>query len=93
LNEGWTTYIERLLLQVIYSPAERDFSFLLGRKGLQDDLDLFAKKPKYQRLVIDFDIGEDPDDSYSRVAYDKGANLLLLLGKYAHLNQYSVSNH
>ncbi|ESK95596.1 leukotriene-a4 hydrolase, partial [Moniliophthora roreri MCA 2997] len=79
LNEGWTTYIERLLLQVIHSPADRGFSFLIGYKGLQDDLQLYVNRPKYQRLVIEFEKGEDPDDAYSRVPYDKGANLILHL--------------
>lgn len=81
LNEGWTTYIERLLLQIIHSPADRGFSFLIGRKGLQDDLEHYQDRPKYQRLVIEFEKGEDPDDAYSRVPYDKGANLILHLGE------------
>ncbi|KAK0431183.1 hypothetical protein EV421DRAFT_1854688 [Armillaria borealis] len=67
LNEGWTTYMERLLLQVIHSPADRGFSFLIGYKSL------------YQRLVIEFEKGEDPDDAYSKVPYEKGANLILHL--------------
>ncbi|KAJ3843133.1 peptidase family M1-domain-containing protein [Lentinula raphanica] len=79
LNEGWTTYIERLLLQVIHSPADRGFSFIIGYKGLQDDLEMYVDRPKYQRLVIEFEKGEDPDDAYSRVPYDKGANLILHL--------------
>ncbi|KAJ3751229.1 peptidase family M1-domain-containing protein [Lentinula detonsa] len=79
LNEGWTTYIERLLLQVIHTPADRGFSFIIGYKGLQDDLEMYVDRPKYQRLVIDFEKGEDPDDAYSGVPYDKGANLILHL--------------
>ncbi|KAK0462904.1 uncharacterized protein EV420DRAFT_1627897 [Desarmillaria tabescens] len=79
LNEGWTTYMERLLLQVIHSPADRGFSFLIGYKGLVDDLELYADRPKYQRLVIEFEKGEDPDDAYSKVPYEKGANLILHL--------------
>ncbi|KAH8101514.1 peptidase family M1-domain-containing protein [Cristinia sonorae] len=79
LNEGFTTYIERVLLQKLHSPAERGFSYLIGWKGLQDDLKFFEARPKYQRLVIEFEKGEDPDDAYSRVPYDKGANFLLYL--------------
>ncbi|KAJ3921486.1 peptidase family M1-domain-containing protein [Lentinula edodes] len=79
LNEGWTTYIERLLLQVIHSPAERGFSFIIGNKALKDDLEMYVDRPKYQRLVIEFEKGEDPDDAYSRIPYDKGANLILHL--------------
>ncbi|KAI0960825.1 hypothetical protein AcV7_000102 [Taiwanofungus camphoratus] len=79
LNEGWTTYIERLLLGKLHSPAERGFHFVIGAKALLDDLTLYADRPRYQRLVIEFQKGEDPDDAYSRIPYDKGANLLLHL--------------
>jgi leukotriene-A4 hydrolase len=81
LNEGWTTYIERLLLEKLHSPAERGFSYLIGYKSLVDALKLYEDKPKYQRLVIDFEKGEDPDDAYSRIPYDKGANLILHIGE------------
>lgn len=77
LNEGWTTYIERVLLQIIHSPAHRGLSSVIGYKALLDALALFEDKPKYQKLVIDFDYGENPDSAYSRVPYDKGANFLL----------------
>ncbi|OJA13741.1 hypothetical protein AZE42_01549 [Rhizopogon vesiculosus] len=77
LNEGWTTYIERVLLHIIHSPAHRGLSSVIGYKALLDSLALFKDKPKYQKLVIDFDYGENPDSAYSRVPYDKGANFLL----------------
>jgi hypothetical protein len=73
--------MERLLQQILHSPAHRGFSFLIGFKALSDSLTNYQDTPKYQRLVIDFEAGEDPDDAYSRVPYEKGANLLLHLGK------------
>ena len=80
LNEGWTTYMERVLQQILHGPAERSFSYVIGNKALLNDLELYAERPKYQRLVIDFEPGEDPDEAYSTVPYEKGANLLLHLG-------------
>ncbi|KAI5991089.1 peptidase family M1-domain-containing protein [Pisolithus orientalis] len=77
LNEGWTTYIERLLQQILRTPAHRDFSFLIGSKMLYDDLKLYESRPAYQRLEIAFEHGENPDDAYSSVPYEKGANFLL----------------
>lgn len=78
LNEGWTTYIERLLQQILHSPAHRGFSFLTGSKYLYDDLKLYEQRnKKYQKLQIEFEKGENPDDAYSSVPYDKGANFLL----------------
>ncbi|KAI1790494.1 metalloprotease [Ganoderma leucocontextum] len=79
LNEGWTTYIERLLLQLLHTPADRGFSFLIGYKSLQDALKQYEDRPRYQRLVIDFETGEDPDDAYSTIPYEKGANFILHL--------------
>ncbi|KAF8839796.1 zincin [Paxillus ammoniavirescens] len=79
LNEGWTTYIERVLQELILSPAHRGLSYVIGYKSLVDALKLFQTTPKYQRLVIGFETGEDPDSAYSRVPYDKGANFILHL--------------
>ncbi|KAI0063061.1 zincin [Artomyces pyxidatus] len=79
LNEGWTTYIERLLQQYLHSPAERGFSYVIGSTALYEALASYNSKPKYQRLVIDFEAGEDPDDAYSSIPYEKGANFLLYL--------------
>ena len=80
LNEGWTTYMERVLQQILHGPAERSFAYVIGNKALRNDLERYVEKPKYQRLVIDFEPGEDPDEAYSSVPYEKGANLLLHLG-------------
>lgn len=77
LNEGWTTYIERLLQGAIHGPAERAFSYILGAKSLKEALALYKDQPKYQQLVIPFKRGEDPDDAYSTIPYEKGANFLL----------------
>jgi len=79
LNEGWTTYMERLLQEVLHTPAHRGFSYVIGQRELDDALQQYKHRPKYQRLVIDFNQGEDPDDAYSVIAYEKGANLLLHL--------------
>jgi len=79
LNEGWTTYIERLLQQCLHSPAERGFQYVIGSTALSEALKNHVDRPKYQRLVIDFEPGEDPDDAYSSIPYEKGSNFLLYL--------------
>lgn len=65
----------------MHGPAERDFSYIIGSKALSDALAEFQedKKTKFQRLVIDYSFGEDPDDAYSSVPYEKGSNFLLYL--------------
>lgn len=72
--------MERVLQQFLHSPAHRGFSYLIGSKGLYDDLKENADKPKYQRLLIEFERGENPDDAYTTIPYEKGANFLLYLG-------------
>ena len=74
--------MERLLQEVLYTPAHRGFSYVIGQRALDDALQRYEDRPKYQRLVIEFNPGEDPDDSYSSVAYEKGSNFLLYLGVY-----------
>jgi leukotriene-A4 hydrolase len=73
--------MERVLAEKIHGPAERGFSYIIGRKSLRDALASYKDKPKYQRLYIEFETGEDPDDAYSTVPYEKGANFILHLGQ------------
>ncbi|KAG1880216.1 hypothetical protein F4604DRAFT_1751031 [Suillus subluteus] len=77
LNEGWTTYVERVLLQIIHSPAHRGLSSVIGYKGLLDALAFFEDKPQIPKTGYRLDYGENPDSAFSRVPYDKGANFLL----------------
>ncbi|EIW81415.1 leukotriene-A4 hydrolase [Coniophora puteana RWD-64-598 SS2] len=81
LNEGWTTFTERLLQQLILSPAARGLSAVIGYKSLLAALQQFEDtgRSKYQRLVIPFETGEDPDTAYGRVPYEKGSNMLYYL--------------
>lgn len=78
---GWTTYGERLIQEKLHGAAERGFQFIIGRKALKDSLEGYKDQPKYQRLIIDFEYGENPDDAYSSIPYEKGANLILHLGE------------
>ena len=58
-----TTYLERLLVQELHSPAERGLSYIIGAKALQDSLDGFEEKKmgRFQRLVTEYHEGEDPE--------------------------------
>ncbi|TIB91004.1 hypothetical protein E3Q06_00076 [Wallemia mellicola] len=80
-NEGFTTYMERLILQFLHGKADRDFSYIIGRKALQESLEEMSSEPRYQKLVIPYHVGEDPDEGFSSVPYDKGANFLYYLEK------------
>ncbi|CED82437.1 leukotriene-a4 hydrolase [Phaffia rhodozyma] len=81
LNEGFTTYLERLIMQEVHGPAARGLSYIIGKKAMDDSLKEYeeAKLPRFQRLVVDYHDGEDPDDAFSSIPYNKGANFLLYL--------------
>ena len=82
LNEGWTVYFERLLLQRVHGDGEkgaahRGFSYIISARAMRQSLEEFAENPRFQRLVPEFRDGEDPDDAFSSIPYDKGSNFLL----------------
>lgn len=76
--------MERTLQQILNTPAHRDFAFLIGAKSLHDSLVHAQNTPKYQRLVVEFEKGEDPGGAFSRVPYEKGSNFLLHMGQLFH---------
>ncbi|SCV69938.1 BQ2448_1332 [Microbotryum intermedium] len=79
LNEGFTTCCERMIAGEMRGAAARDFEFIVGMQGLKASLKQQAKTPRFQRLHIPYAEGEDPDDGFSSVPYDKGANFLYLI--------------
>mmetsp|Transcript_2509 Transcript_2509/g.3357 ORF Transcript_2509/g.3357 Transcript_2509/m.3357 type:complete len:674 (+) Transcript_2509:130-2151(+) len=74
LNEGWTKWLERKIVSKIHNDDRFfDFGAIGGWKELQDDMAILPAAAT--RLVLD--LGDsDPDESYSRVPYEKGFNLL-----------------
>ena len=82
--------MERLLQQILRTPAHRDFSYLTRTKPLYDDLKLLESQPRYQRLQIDFKHGENPDDAFSRIPYEKGAIFLLHIGEPTRRNAFHI---
>jgi leukotriene A-4 hydrolase/aminopeptidase len=70
LNEGFTVYLERRVIEQVYGKARADMEAVLGRKELENEMvDL---KPPDQILHIDLK-GRDPDDAGTDIAYEKGA--------------------
>jgi len=73
LNEGFTVYLERRIIEAVYGPDRAGIEAVLGIQELRDDLDRLP--PRDQVLRIDLD-GRDPDDGMTQVAYEKGALFL-----------------
>lgn len=77
LNEGWTTWLQRRIMNKIDNiPHDMDLDAIGGALALEQDIELLDES--MTRLVLKLDDG-DPDESYSRVAYEKGFHLLYAL--------------
>ncbi len=76
LNEGFTTYIERRILEDIYGKERADMEAVLGYRTLLDELNRLPEKDEI--LYVDLK-GRDPDDGFTEVPYEKGALFLRTL--------------
>ncbi len=73
LNEGFTTYLERRIVEAVYGRENEEMQAALGRQtleGLLKELDV-----RDQVLHIGLS-GRDPDDGSTEVPYEKGALFL-----------------
>jgi aminopeptidase N len=73
LNEGFTTYIENRIQEVVYGRELAVMEQVLARRGLEKEM--AEAKPADQMLHIDLK-GRDPDDGTTGIPYNKGAALL-----------------
>lgn len=79
LNEGFTVYIERLILErVMGSEAYRHLEMLIGYYDLKKTVASFADAPEYTKLVPNLR-GVNPDDVFSKIPYEKGSLFLFYL--------------
>lgn len=78
LNEGFTVYLERRIMEEVYG---RDYAEMLASLGLQDLMATFEDlPPRDEHLKLDLR-GRDPDEGLTDVAYEKGALFLRMLEK------------
>ena len=78
LNEGFTVYAERRILEELHGREYADIQGVIRRNALQVNLDAFGPDSPWTRLRVDM-TGVDPDSVYSLVPYEKGCQLVLLL--------------
>jgi hypothetical protein len=78
LNEGFTVWAERRILEEVYGREYADLQAVVRRNALQENLDQFGPDSPYTKLRNDL-AGIDPDEIYSLVPYEKGAQFVRLL--------------
>lgn len=76
LNEGFTTYIERRILEEVYGREAATMEASLGRQDLGDEIERLEDRDEI--LHIDL-TGRDPDDAATRLPYEKGSLFLRAL--------------
>lgn len=76
LNEGFTTYIEKRIMEALRGKQYADMLRELGRQGMQDAVrDAGGPQSPDTRLHIDL-TGRDPDAGFTDIAYEKGSAFL-----------------
>jgi leukotriene-A4 hydrolase len=78
VNEGFTTWAERRILEALRGEAAAAVSWAIGRAALKESLERFGADSPMTVLRTHLE-GVDPDDVYSSVPYEKGSLLVALL--------------
>ncbi|XP_028799460.1 leucine aminopeptidase isoform X2 [Neltuma alba] len=77
LNEGFTTYAERRIVEVVQGEERAALNTGIGWRGLNEEVaERFRDNMEFTKLVNNQE-GIDPDDVYSQVPYEKGFQFLL----------------
>src|ERR1051325_8425110 len=73
LNEGFTTYLERRIIEAVYGRPRAEMEAALGLRDLNEEL--AGLDDRDEILHIDLK-GRDPDDGSTDIPYEKGALFL-----------------
>jgi leukotriene-A4 hydrolase len=78
LNEGFTTYVENRLMEVLYGADRARMLQVIDRRSL--DAEIKRLGPTNKDTILNQDLaGRDPDDAVTDIAYEKGATFLRTL--------------
>ncbi|MBP6624292.1 MAG: M1 family metallopeptidase [Chitinophagaceae bacterium] len=78
LNEGFTTYFERRIMEKISGKSYNDMLWELGYQDLQSDLKDLGNDHPDTRLRIELQ-GRHPEEAFTNIPYEKGAVFLRML--------------
>lgn len=82
LNEGFTVWAERRILEALHGTEAAAVSWAIGRTALAEAVKRFGADSPYTVLRTHLE-GVDPDDVYSSVPYEKGSLFVALLERTA----------
>ncbi|XP_023543286.1 leukotriene A-4 hydrolase homolog [Cucurbita pepo subsp. pepo] len=71
LNEGFTRYAERRIVEVVQGEDAATLNIGIGWNALKEDAERFKDNLEFTKLKSNQE-GVDPDDVYSQIPYEKG---------------------
>ena len=78
LNEGFTVYFERRIMEAIRGRAYEEMLALLGMQDFEATVTELGETSRDTHLLLDLE-GRDPDEGMTKIAYEKGCFLLRLI--------------
>jgi hypothetical protein len=78
LNEGFTTYFERRIMEALYGRDVSEMHAILGLRSLREEIEDLGPDSPDNRLAIELD-GRDPDEILGTAPYEKGYLFLRML--------------
>ena len=80
VNEGFTIFMERKLDSALLGEEMENLEAIVGNNELIADIKLLGEDSEYTKLSPDYG-GNDPDDGFSTVPYEKGYQFLIFIEK------------
>ena len=78
LNEGFTVYFERRIMEALYGKSYANMLAQLGYQDLMADVEDIGPESEDTHLKLDLE-GRNPDEGMTDIAYEKGAFFLAML--------------
>lgn len=89
LNEGFTVYFERRIMEAVYGKDYANMLAILGKQDLDHTLEEFKDTPDDTKLKLSLE-DRNPDDGMSDIAYEKGYFLLRTLEESLGRDQFDA---
>ena len=80
VNEGFTIFMERKLDSALLGEDMENLEAIVGNNELIADIKLMGEDSEYTKLSPNYG-GNDPDDGFSTVPYEKGYQFLIYIEK------------
>jgi leukotriene-A4 hydrolase len=87
LNEGFTTWAERRILDALHGEASSALRWAIGQNSLNESIARFGADSPLTKLRTDLR-GVDPDEAFSSIPYEKGARLVALIERQVGREQF-----